>query len=88
MTKIIAATTRNEALVKRAIDNLQSCIDTLHENPGIIQNGGVVIIFCGEKFEGTNIESWVKTYHSIESALKLDGALSRAVYQFIREGEE
>jgi len=87
MNKVVAAVSRNDALVKRAINNLKQCIETLEENPAMIHNGGMVVIFCGEKFDGEDIESWVKTYHSIESTLKVVGALTRATHQFINEGD-
>lgn len=86
MSKVIAAVSRNDALVKRAVNNLKECIETLEDNPEMIRNGGMVVIFCGEKIEGEDIHSWVKTYHSIDSALKLVGAMQRAVHKFIEEG--
>lgn len=86
MSKVIAAVPRNDALVKRAVNNLKECIETLEANPEMIHNGGMIVVFCGEKVENDDIESWVKTYHSIDSALKLVGAMQRAVHKFIEEG--
>jgi len=88
MSKVIAAVPRNDALVKRAVNNLKECIETLEENPGMIHNGGLIVVFCGEKTEGEEIESWVKTYHSIDSTLKLVVAMQRALHQFIDEGKQ
>lgn len=87
MSKVIAAVSRNDALVKRAVNNLKECIETLEANPEMIRNGGMVVVFCGEKIEGEDIHSWVKTYHSIDSTLKIVGAMQRALYQFMNEGE-
>ena len=87
MSKVIAAVTPNDALVKRAINTLKNCIETLEANPTMIHNGGMIVVFCGEKIEGDEIQSWVKTYHSIDSTLKLVGALQRALYDFIVEGD-
>ena len=88
MSKVIAAVPRNDALVKRAVNNLKECIETLEAHPEMIHNGGMIVVFCGEKMDGDDIESWVKTYHSIDSTLKLVGAMQRAVHQFINEGEQ
>lgn len=85
--KVVAAVSRNNALVDRAVDNLKQCIETLEENPEMIHNGGMIVIFCGEQLEGDGIKSWVKTYYSMESTLKIVGALTRATHQFINEGE-
>lgn len=87
MDNILVAVPRNDALVRRAITNLKECIEMLETNPGIIHNGGMLVVFCGEKIEGDEIQSWVKTYHSIDSTLKLVGALQRALYDFIVEGD-
>lgn len=86
MSNVVAAVSRNDTLVKRAVDNLNQCIETLQENPELIHNGGMLVVFCGEKLDGENIESWVKTYYSMESTLKVVGALTRATHQFITEG--
>ena len=88
MSKVITAVPRNDALVKRAVNNLKECIETLEANPEMIHNGGMIVVFCGEKVENDDIESWVKTYHSIDSALKLVGAMQRAVHKFIEEGAQ
>ena len=88
MSKVISAVTPNDALVKRAINNLKECIETLEANPSMIHNGGMIVVFCGEKMAGDDIESWVKTYHSMDSTLKLTGAMQRALHQFINEGEQ
>ena len=87
MNKVIAAVPRNDALVKRAVNNLRECTETLEANPDMIHNGGMIVVFCGEKIEGEDVHSWVKTYHSIDSTLKLVGAMQRALHQFINEGE-
>lgn len=87
MSKVIAAVTPNDALVKRAVNNLKECIETLEANPTMIHNGGMIVVFCAEKMVGENIESWVKTYYSMDSTLKLVGAMQRALHQFINEGE-
>ena len=88
MSKVITAVPRNDALAKRAIDNLKQCIETLEESPESVHNGGLVVIFCGEKLEGEYINSWVKTYHSMDSTLKIVGAMQRALHQFMNEGEQ
>ena len=87
MSKVIAAVTPNDALVKRAVNNLKECIEMLEANPTMIHNGGMIVVFCAEKVVGENIESWVKTYYSMDSTLKLTGAMQRALHQFINEGE-
>lgn len=87
MSKVIAAVSRNDALVKRAVDNLKQCIETLEANPEMIHNGGMIVVFCAEKVEGDHIDSWVKTYYSMDSSLKLVGGLQRALHQFINDGE-
>ena len=86
MSKVIAAVAPNDALVKRAVNNLKECIETLEANPTMIHNGGMIVVFCAEKVVGENIESWVKTYYSMDSTLKLVGAMQRALHQFIDEG--
>ena len=87
MSKVIAAVTPNDALVKRAINTLKNCIETLEANPTMIHNGCMIVVFCAEKTEGDHIDSWVKTYYSMDSTLKLTGAMQRALHQFINEGE-
>ena len=87
MSKVITAVPRNDALVKRAVNNLKECIETLEANPEMIHNGGMIVVFCAEKTEGDHIDSWVKTYYSMDSSLKLVGGLQRALHQFINDGE-
>ena len=87
MSKVITAVTPNDALVKRAINTLKNCIETLEANPSMIHNGGMIVVFCAEKVEGDHIDSWVKTYYSMDSSLKLVGGLQRALHQFINDGE-
>jgi len=87
MSKVITAVSRNDTLVNRATDNLKQCIETIKENPEMIHNGGVIVIFCGEKLEGEYIKSWVKTYHSMDSTLKMVGAIHRAAHEFMHDGE-
>jgi hypothetical protein len=87
MSRVITAVTPNDALVKRAINTLKNCIETLEANPTMIHNGGMIVVFCAEKVEGDHIDSWVKTYYSMDSTLKLTGAMQRALHQFIDEGQ-
>ena len=88
MNKVITAVPRNDALVKRAINTLRTCIETLEANPAMVHNGGMIVVFCAEKTEAEHIDSWVKTYYSMDSTLKLVGAMQRALHQFINEGEQ
>jgi len=88
VSKVITAVPRNDALVKRAVNNLKECIETIEANPDMIHNGGIIVVFCGERVEGDSISSWVKTYYSIDSTLKLVGGMQRALHQFINEGEQ
>ena len=88
MSKVLTAIPRNDALAKRAIKNLKECIERLEEAPELVHNGGMIVIFCSERTEGDYIESWVKTYHSMDSTLKLEGAMQRALHQFMHEGEQ
>ena len=70
MSNVITAVPRNDALVKRAVNNLKECIETIEANPDMIHNGGIIVVFCGERVEGDSISSWVKTYYSMDSTLK------------------
>ena len=42
MSKVIAAVPRNDALVKRAVNNLKECNETLEAHPQMIHNGCMI----------------------------------------------
>jgi hypothetical protein len=88
MRNVITAVSRNDALANRAIDNLKRCIELIEDDPSLVHNGGVMIILCGERLVGEEVESWTKPYYSMDSTLKILGALHHAAIKFMREGEQ
>lgn len=84
LNKVVGLKTHTDVHLERAVANLRECAEMLENEPELIAGGGVVTITFYEFVDKETglIKSSVDVYHTCDSALKVGGALQRAVNLF------
>ena len=81
MSKVVGLKTNTDVHFERAISNLRECAEMIEKEPELISGGGVVTITFYEFIDKDTglIKSSVDVYHTCDSALKVVGAMQRAL---------